>query len=158
MKWGFWLKRLKPKTTSLHARLHKTEFRVRGRYMICLVWICLNLVYQLECLITIWKWKGKHGSFLVSHSKMKLLGGFWNFHIWNPKPLLFMLDYIRQSLGLGGRYMIFLVWICLDPCLSTLMLTIWHKKTMCFGFSFFWFFWNFDAHLNLGQILGLTKI
>ena len=22
-----------------------------GRYMICLVWICLNLVYQLECLL-----------------------------------------------------------------------------------------------------------
>jgi hypothetical protein len=42
---------LKPKTTSLHAWLHKTEFRVRGRYIIFLVWICLDLVYQLECLL-----------------------------------------------------------------------------------------------------------
>jgi hypothetical protein len=31
----------------------------------------------------------------------KLLGGSWNFHVWNPKPLLFMIDLIRQSLGLG---------------------------------------------------------
>ena len=29
------------------------------------------------------------------------------------------------------------------PCLSTWMLTIWHKKTMCFCFSFFYFFKNF---------------
>ena len=31
-----------------------------------------------------------------------LLGGFWNFHVWNPKPLLFMLDFIRRSLGVRG--------------------------------------------------------
>jgi hypothetical protein len=29
---------------------------------------------------------------------------------------------------------------------------------MCFGFSFFLFFLNFYARLNLGQILGLTKV
>ena len=96
---------------------------------------------------------------LLSHSKMKLLGGFWNFHVWNPKPLLFVLDFIRLSLGL--------VWDTHDlsslnmsrPCLSTWMLTTWHKKTIYFGFSFFWFFlifcrfesWSnprFDQDLN----------
>ena len=45
---GFWNFHVwNPKTTSLHAWLHKTEFRVRGRYMICLIWICLDLVYHL---------------------------------------------------------------------------------------------------------------
>ena len=72
---------------------------------------------------------------------MKLLGGFWNFHVWNPKPLLFMLDFIRRSLGVRGyRYMICLVWICLDLVYQLNWLTIWHKKTICFGFSFSWFF------------------
>ena len=122
-----------------------------SRYMICLVWIYLDLVYQLECLrydirrlcdlvfhfffefyahileswsnprfdkdlntFKTWKRKGKLVSLLISHSNMKFLGGFWNFHVWNPKPLLFMLDFIRQSLGLGVRYMICLVWICLN--------------------------------------------
>ena len=62
-----------------------------------------------------WKWKGKHRSFLVALKWSWILGGFWNFHVWNPKPLLFMLDFIRRSLGsIGGRYMICLVWICLD--------------------------------------------
>jgi hypothetical protein len=42
---------------------------------------------------------------------MKLLGCSWNFHVWNPKRLLFMLDFIRST---GGRYMICLVWIYLD--------------------------------------------
>ena len=46
---------------------------------------------------------------------MKLLGRTWNFHVWNPKPILFMIDFIRQSLGLGvDIHMIFLVWICMD--------------------------------------------
>ena len=35
---------------NFHGWLHKTEFRVRG-YMICLVWICLDLVYELEWLL-----------------------------------------------------------------------------------------------------------
>ena len=62
-----------------------------------------------------WKWKGKHRSFLVALKWSWILVGFWNFHVWNPKPLLFMLDFIRRSLGsIGGRYMICLVWICLD--------------------------------------------
>ena len=114
---------------------------VGGRYMICLVWICLDLVYQLECLLYIyvtweyyvlwfsffsfflfwctfeslsnprfdqdlnkyktWKWKGE-ACILLSHSKMKFLGCSWNFHVWNPKPLLFMLDFIRYSLGARG--------------------------------------------------------
>ena len=106
-----------------------------------------------------WKRKGKLVSLLISHSNMKFLGGFWNFHVWNPKPLLFKLDFIRQSLRLGGRYMICMVWIC--PNLvnaSTWMLTIWHKKTMYFGFSFFCFFWILCPFESFGQILGLTKI
>jgi hypothetical protein len=91
---------------------------------------------------------------------MKLLEGFWNFHVWNTKPLLFMLDFIRQSLGsLGGRYMICLVWLYLDLVYQLeCLLYMWHENTMFFGFHFFWFFLNFDAHLNLCQILGLTKI
>jgi hypothetical protein len=107
---------LKPKTLLfMHAWLHKTEFRVRGRYIHdFLVWICLDLVYQLECLLYIWhknamsfvfsfswfffwffmpiwifwsnprfdqylnkfktrKWKGNHGSFLVT-----LKWSFWD--------------------------------------------------------------------------------
>src|SRR5215213_8678003 len=44
MKWGFWLKRLKPKTTSLHARHHKTEFRVRG---VDTGFVCFEYVYTL---------------------------------------------------------------------------------------------------------------
>ena len=55
LKWSFWgfmkFPCLKSKTTSLRAWLHKTKFRARGRYMIFLVWICLDLVYQLECLL-----------------------------------------------------------------------------------------------------------
>ena len=32
--------------------LHKIEFKVRGRYIHdFLVWICLDLIYQLECLL-----------------------------------------------------------------------------------------------------------
>ena len=95
-----------------------------------------------------WKWKGKPGSFF-SHSKMKLLGGSWNFQVWNPKPLLFMLYFIRQSLGLGVDIRDLSSLNMSRPCLSTLMLTIWHKKTICFGFLFSDFFFNFDAHLNL---------
>jgi hypothetical protein len=108
-----------------------------GRYMICLVWICLDLVYQLEWLqydirilcalvfifylfwifmpiwswsnprfnqdlnkFKTWKWKGKPVSFLVT-PKWGFWEGFWNFHVWNPKRLLVVLDFIRQSLGLG---------------------------------------------------------
>jgi hypothetical protein len=79
----------------------------------------------------------------ISHCKMKLLGGLWNFHVWNPESLLFMLDFIRQSLGLlGGRYMICLVWICIDLVyqLGCFLYDI-RILAMCFGFSFFWFFW-----------------
>ena len=110
-------------------------------WFVYVVWIYLDLVYQLECLLydirklcalvfhfsdfvlilmpiwilsnprfdqdnwnkfKTWKWKGKPVSFLISHSNMKFLGGFWNFHVWNPKPLIFMLDFIRQSLGIRG--------------------------------------------------------
>ena len=77
---------------------------------------------------------------------MKLLGRTWNFHVWNLKPLIFMLDFvIRQSLGvLGGRYMICLASLNMSrPCLSTLMLTIWHIRRLCalwfFIFRFFYF-------------------
>jgi len=49
------------------------------------------------------------------------------------------------------------------PCLSTWMLTIWHKIKAIYiyvlwFFIFFWIFLNFYSHLNLGQILGLTKV
>jgi hypothetical protein len=149
-----------------------------GRYMIFLVWICLDLVINLiECLLYIWHkkidyvhwffillfflilcpfeswsnpkfdhdlnklktwiWKIKHMSFLVT-PKWSSWEGFWNFHVWNQKPHIFMLDFMRQSLGLGGRYMISLVWICLDLVYQhNWMLTMWHKKTMCLDFPFF---------------------
>ena len=78
---------------------------------------------------------------LLSHFKMKLLGGFLNFHVRNQKPHIFMLDFMKQSLGLGvDTCLIFLVWICLDLVYQLNWLTIWHKKTICFGFSFSWFF------------------
>ena len=74
---------------------------------------------------------------------MKLLGGFWNFHLWNPKPLLFMLDFIRQCLGLGGRYMIFLVWICLDLVYQLECLLYDIRRLCALVFYFFWFFFEF---------------
>ena len=135
--WGF-LKFpcLKPKTTSLHAWLHKTKFRVRGlihdscglnmsRHACLSTWMLTiwhkktirALVFHFfdffEFLcpfeswsnprfdpylnkLKTWKWKGNLGSFLVT---LKL--SFWEvFEISmfeNPKPLLFMLDFIRYS-------------------------------------------------------------
>ena len=98
---------------------------------------------------------------LLSHSKMKFLGGFWNFHVWNPKPLLFMLDFIRQSLGLGGIDTWFVWFEYVQTLFINLnMLTIWHKKTICalvFDFLFFseclcpfesWSNPRFDQDLN----------
>ena len=64
---------LKPKTTSLRAWLHKTKFRVRGRYMIFLVWICLDLVYQLECLL----YDIRRLYALVFHFFLKFYAHFW---------------------------------------------------------------------------------
>ena len=156
--------------------------------MICLVWIYLDLVYQLECLrsdirrlcafvfyfififlcpfvswsnprfdqdlnkFKTWKWKGKHVSFLISHSKMKLLGRFLKFPCLKSKTTSLRAWLHKTKFRARGRNMIFLIWICLDlvyelECLRT----IWHKKAICFGFSFFL---KFYAHLNLDQILG----
>ena len=106
--------------------------------------------------------KGSLYILLLVTLKWKLLGCSWNFHVWNPKRPLFMLHFIRSTeFRVRGRYMICMVWICPNLVnLSTWMLTIWHKKTMCFGFSFFYFFefythifeslWNpsFDQDLN----------
>jgi len=159
----------------------KTEFLVRRRYMIFLVWICLDLVYQLECLwhkkaiyvlwfsiffifskflcpfkywsnprfdqglikFKTWQWKGKHESFL-SHSKMKVLEIFM-FETQNPSSL-HMFDFIRQSLGLGVDMIHDISGLNMSrPCLSTWMLTIWHKKAIyvLWFFIFFIFFWIF---------------
>jgi hypothetical protein len=157
--------------------------------MIFLVWICLDLVYQLE-FFTIWykkaiymcfgfsifdffrffyaylnlgqilglnkfktwKWNGKHESFLT-HSKMKVLENFM-FETQNPSSL-HMFDFIRQSLArVRGRY----IWYIHDisalnmsrdrPCLSTWMLTIWHKiKAIYICALVFHFFLNFSEFL-----------
>jgi hypothetical protein len=152
---------------------------VRCRYMIFLVWICLDLVYQLE-FFTIWykkaiymcfgfsifdffrffyaylnlgqilglnkfktwKWNGKHESFLT-HSKMKVLENFM-FETQNPSSL-HMFDFIRQSLGLGVDMIHDISALNMSrPCLSTWMLTIWHKKAIyVLWFLFFLFFLNF---------------
>ena len=107
-----------------------------------------------------WKWNGKHESFLT-HSKMKVLENFM-FETQNPSSL-HMFDFIRQSLGLGVDMIHDISALNMSrPCLSTWMLTIWHKKAiyiyMCaLVFHFFWIFLNFYSHLNLGQFLGLTK-
>jgi hypothetical protein len=80
---------------------------------------------------------------------MKLLGGFLNFHVWNPKPLLLMLDFIRQSLGLGAKYIH--DFSCLNMsrlCLSTWMLTIWHQKTMCLVLIFLNLLCPFESWSN----------
>ena len=155
----------------MHAWLHKTEFRVRGRYMIfLLVWICLDLVYQFNWMLTIWHeqtlvliflypfesssnprfvdedlnklktwiWKSKHVCVLISHSKMKLLGGFLKFPCLKPKTTyLHALDFMRQSLGLGGRYMICLVWICLDLVYQLECLLYDIKRPCALIFHFF---------------------
>ena len=76
-KWSFWegfwnFHDWNPKTTSLRAWLHKTKFRVRGRYMIFLVWICLDLVYQLECLL---------------YDIRRLCALFFHFFFWNFMPI-----------------------------------------------------------------------
>ena len=44
------------------------------------------------------------------------------------------------------------------PCLSTLMLTIRHKKTISFVFSFFLIFFQYWCPFESCQILGLTNI
>ena len=87
-----------------------------------------------------WKWKGKPRSFLVT-PKWSFLEGFWNFHVWNPKPLLFVLDFIRQSLALGGRYMIFLFWICPDLVYQLECLLYDIRRLCALVFRFFYFFW-----------------
>jgi hypothetical protein len=81
--------------------------------------------------------KGKHGSSLISHCKMKLLGGLWNFHVWNPKPL-------KTEFMVRCRYMIFLVWIYLDLVYQLEFFTIWYKKAIyVLWFFIFWFLSNF---------------
>ena len=105
-----------------------------------------------------WKWKGKPGSFLVT-PKWSFWEGFWNLHVWNPKRLLFVLGFIRQSVGLGGRYMIFLVWICLDLVYQLECLLCDIRRLCALVFIFFIFFeflcpfesWSnprFDQDLN----------
>ncbi len=37
------------------------------------------------------------------------------------------------------------------PCLSFYMVSIWHKKTMWAGFTFFWFFLILYPHFKFGQ-------
>ena len=73
---------------------------------------------------------------------MKLLAGSWNFHVWNPKPLLFMIDFIRQSLGLGGidTWFVWFEYICLDLVyqLECLLYDIRRLYDLVFHF-----FWNF---------------
>ena len=101
------------------------------------------------------KWKGKHGSFLVN-----LKWSFWDvleismFETQNDFDL-FMLDFIRST---GGRYMICLVWIYLDLVYQLECLRYDIRKLFALVFLFANFFFNFDAHLNLGQILGLTMV
>ena len=166
--------------------------------MIFLVWICLDLVYQLNWMLTIWHkktmcigfsfffwilcpfeswsnprfdhdlnkfktwiWKIKHISFLFT-PKWSSWEGFWNFHVWNQKPLLFMHAWLHKSeFSVRGRYIHdFLVWICLDLVYQLeFLLYIWHKNAMSFVFSFFWFFPEILCPFeSFGQILGLTKI
>ena len=105
-----------------------------------------------------WKWKGKPVSFLISHSKMKLLGRFLKFPCLKSKTTSLLAWLHKTKFRARGRNMIFLVWICLDlvyelECLRT----IWHKKAICFGFSFFWNFMPiFESWSN--PRYGLTKI
>jgi hypothetical protein len=102
-----------------------------------------------------WKLKGKHVSFLVT-----LKWSFWDvleismFETQNDFDL-FMLDFIRST---GGRYMICLVWIYLDLVYQLECLRYDIRKLFALVFLFADFFFNFDAHLNLGQILGLTMV
>ena len=65
-----------------------------------------------------------------------------------------MLDFISQSLGIGGRYMIFLVWVCLDLVINLIecLLYIWHKKIdyvhWFFILLFFLFLCPFESWSN----------
>ena len=95
-----------------------------------------------------WIWKSKHVSFLVT-PKWSSWEGFWNFHVWNQKPLLFMHVWLHKTeFRVRGRYMIFLVWICVDLVYQlNWMLTIWHKKTLVFKF-FFEFLCPFESWSN----------
>jgi len=90
-----------------------------------------------------WKWNGKHESFLT-HSKMKVLENFM-FETQNPSSL-HMFDFIRQSLGLGVDMIHDISALNMSrPCLSTWMLTIWHKKAI-------YVFW-FSIFLNFSEFL-----
>ncbi len=89
------------------------------------------------------KIKGKPRSCLVTLKWSFRNWGFWNFHVWNPKRLLVVLDFIRQSLGLRGRYMIFLVWICLDLVYQLECLLYDIRRLCALVFHFFWFIFKF---------------
>ena len=106
-----------------------------------------------------WKWKGNHGSFLVT-----LKWSFWDvlkFPCLKPKTTSLHDWHHKTEFRVRGRYIHdFLVWICLDLVYQLeCLLYIWHKNAMSFVFSFFWFFPEILCPFeSFGQILGLTKI
>ena len=103
-----------------------------------------------------WKWKTKPGSFLVTPkwSFCEVLENFM-FQIQNHFSSL------QKTQFENGRYeprcMNFHLNVC-RPCLSTWIVSIWHYKTMCIGFSIFWFFLNFLCSFEFRSNLSLTNI
>ena len=120
-------------------------------YFCMLIWILVkpNFDQDLNKFQT-WKWKTKPG--FLSHSKMKLWWGFWNFSCSNPKSL-HIHSWLYSSMF---NVTTFDAWffrsnVC-RSCLSTSVISVSHKKTVCAGFPFFWFCFEFYMLiLNSGQ-------
>ena len=140
LKWSFWeVFEISMFETQNHFSsccwLHKIEFRVWGRYVHDFskyFYAHLNL-RQILSLTKIWT--------SLKHENEK------------GKP--------GSLFRVRGRYMIFLVWICLDFVYQLECLLYGIYKKLGYVLWFFIFFLNFSAHLNLGQILGtygLTNI
>ena len=106
----------------------------------------------------IWKRKGKPGSFLVTLK----WSSFWDvLEIFMFETQNHFSSWLlhKTEFKVRNRYIHdFLVWICLD-LVNQLECLLYDIRMLCaLVYQSFGFFLNFYAHLNLGQILGFTKI
>ena len=122
-----------------------------------LIWISVKPKFDQHLnKFETWKWKTKPGSFLVTPkwSFCEVLENFM-FQIQN---LFSSLQETQFETGrYEPRYMNFHLNVC-RPCLSTWIISIWHYKTMCVGFTFFWCFMNILCIFEFRSNLGLTNI
>ena len=123
-----------------------------------LIWILVKPTFDQHLSnFKTWKWKGKHGSFLVTPkwSNFKVLFIFMTQNWYHLSSPLTSYDDVRD-ITLGTWFFRSHVY---RSCLSTWIVSKWHYKTMCGGFPFFRFFLifmlisilvkpTFDQYLN----------